>query len=91
MGLVNYKIIDDIALVKSKLTDDNIIILNWSSSCNYVYLNNQEIICTPLNINIVNRLPKKYILLAGDTPVSNRLSLPIYHYEESDKVIFNYM
>lgn len=91
IGLVNYKIINDLDILKSHLNEDNIIIMNWSSSSNYAYINNNEIICHPFNLNIVNKLNKKYILLSGDTGVSDKIKLPIYHYEHDDYVIFNYI
>lgn len=91
VGLVNYKIISDIDLIKDKLTEDNIVVLNWSSSMNYVYLLGKEIVVEPLNTNIINRLDKKYIMLAGDTPISSKIKIPIYNFEYGDNVIFNYI
>lgn len=91
VGLVDYKIINDLDLIKDKLNEDNIIIMNWSSSTNYAYLNNKEVIVEPLNINIINRLDKKYIMLAGDEEISSKIKIPIYNFEYKDKVIFNYL
>lgn len=89
IGVLDYKIITDIDLAKVKLNDDNIIIFNWSSSTKYAYLNNKEIIINPFNTNIINSLNKKYILLLGDTPISSRITKPVYEYEYHEKVIFN--
>lgn len=91
VGLVDYKIINDLDLIKDKLNEDNIIIMNWSSSTNYAYLNNKEVIVEPLNINIINRLDKKYIMLAGDEEISSKIKIPIYNFEYKDQVIFNYL
>ena len=91
VGLVDYKMISDIDLIKDKLTEDNIVVLNWSSSMNYVYLLGREIVVEPLNTNIINRLDKKYIMLAGDTPISSKIKIPIYNFEYGDNVIFNYI
>lgn len=65
--------------------------MNWSSSTNYAYLNNKEVIVEPLNINIINRLDKKYIMLAGDEEISSKIKIPIYNFEYKDQVIFNYL
>ncbi len=91
MGLINYKITNDLEIIKKHLNAENIIIMNWSSSCNYAYLNGNEIVCHPMNVNILNRLDKKYILLVGDTEISNRIKIPIYRYENGENVIFNYI
>lgn len=91
LGLINYKIISDIDIIKNKLTDENIIIMNWSSTMNYAYKCNDEIIVNRLNISVINSLKKKYILLCGDTKVSDKIKIPILTYEYGDNVIFNYL
>lgn len=91
MGLINYKIINDLDIIKKHVTDDNIIIMNWSSSINYCYKNNNEIVVNKYNTNIINSLDKKYILTIGDTDISNKIKKPIYKYEFDEKVIFNYL
>ena len=91
MGLINYKIINDLDIIKKHVTDDNIVIMNWSSSINYCYKNNNEIVVNKYNTNIINSLDKKYILTIGDTDISNKIKKPIYKYEFDEKVIFNYL
>lgn len=91
MGLLNYKIITDIDLLKKHLTEDNIIIMNWSSSINYCYLNCNEIVINNYNNKIINNLNKKYILMCGDTDPKIKTDIPIYSYEDSEKVIFNFL
>lgn len=91
MGLINYKIINDLDIIKKHVTDDNVIIMNWSSSINYCYKNNNEIVVNKYNTNIINNLDKKYILTIGDTDISNKIKKPIYKYEFDEKVIFNYL
>ena len=91
MGLINYKIINDLDIIKKHVTDDNVIIMNWSSSINYCYKNNNEIVVNKYNTNIINSLDKKYILTIGDTDISNKIKKPIYKYEFDEKVIFNYL
>ena len=91
MGLINYKIINDLDIIKDHVTDNNIIIMNWSSSINYCYKNNDEIVVNKYNTNIINNLDKDYILLVGDTGISNKIKKPIYKYEHEDLVIFNYL
>lgn len=86
---MDYKIINDLDLASSLVHEDNIVIFNWSSSINYAYLNNKEIVVNPYNTNIINSLNKKYILLIGDTPISKNIRTPIYEYEYHDDVIFN--
>lgn len=89
IGVIDYKIINDLDLASSLVKEDNIVIFNWSSSINYAYLNNKEIVVNPYNTNIINSLNKKYILLIGDTPISKNIRAPIYEYEYHDDVIFN--
>lgn len=91
MGLLNYKITTDLDYIKKELNEDNIIIMNWSSSINYAYINNNEIIVNKLNVEIINSLNKKYILLCGDTEVSNKIKTPIYTYEYGSNVLFNFI
>ena len=91
MGLINYKIINDLDIIKKHVTDDNIVIMNWSSSINYCYKNNNEMVVNKYNTNIINSLDKKYILTIGDTDISNKIKKPIYKYEFDEKVIFNYL
>lgn len=89
IGVLDYKIINDLDLAKKLINEDNILIFNWSSSINYAYLNGKEIVVNPYNTNIINSLNKKYILLIGDTPISSKIKAPIYEYEYHDNVIFN--
>ena len=89
IGLLNYKIIRDIDIIKNIIDENNIIISNWSSSITYTYFNGKELLTYPLNINIINTLNKKYIIAIGDQELSKRIKLPIYKMEEQDKVIFN--
>lgn len=91
MGLINYKIINDLDIIKEHITNNNIIIMNWSSSINYCYKNNNEIVVNKYNTNIINNLDKDYILLVGDTGISNKIKKPIYKYEHEELVIFNYL
>lgn len=91
MGLINYKIINDLDIIKKHVTNDNIIIMNWSSSINYCYKNNNEIVVNRYNTNIINSLDKKYILTIGDADISNKIKKPIYKYEFDELVIFNYL
>ena len=91
MGLINYKIINDLDIIKKHVTDDNIVIMNWSSSINYCYKNNNEMVVNKYNTNIINSLDKKYILTIGDTDISNKIKKPIYKYEHEELVIFNYL
>lgn len=91
MGLLNYKIITDIDILKKHLNEDNIIIMNWSSSINYCYLNCNEIVINRFNKNIINHLDKKYILTCGDTETHLKSNIPIYNYEDTDKLIFNFL
>lgn len=91
MGLINYKIINDLDIIEKHVTEDNIIIMNWSSSINYCYKNNGEIVVNKYNTNIINSLDKDYILLVGDTNLSNKIKKPIYKYEHEELVIFNYL
>lgn len=91
MSLLNYKIINDIDILKDIIDENNIIIMNWSSSNNYAYLNNNEIVVNRLNINIINSLDKLYILEIGDTPISKQIKTPILKYEDEDKLIFNFI
>lgn len=91
MGLINYKIINDLDIIKNHVTDNNIIIMNWSSSINYCYKNSNEIVVNKYNTNIINNLNKDYILTIGDTKLSNKIKIPIYKYEHEELVIFNYL
>lgn len=89
IGILDYKIIHDIDLIKYMINDENIVICNWSSTITYSYLNNSEIITNLLNINVINNLDKRYVLIIGDEPLSKSINKPIYKMEHSDKVIFN--
>lgn len=91
MGLLNYKIINDIDILRKHLNEDNIIIMNWSSSTNYCYLNCDEIVISKYNKKIINNLDKKYILFVGDTDISLKTDIPLYSYENSEMVIFNFL
>ena len=91
MGLLNYKIITDIDILKNHLNEDNLIIMNWSSSMNYCYLNNKEIVINRFNEKIINGLNKKYLLTCGDKEFHFKANSPLYNYEDSEKVIFNFI
>lgn len=91
MGLLNYKIINDIDILKNHLNDDNIIVMNWSSSTNYCYINNNEIVINKFNEKIINNLNKNYILMCGDTNTIIRTNIPVYYYEDKDNNIFNFI
>ena len=91
MGLINYKIINDLDIIKNHVTDNNIIIMNWSSSINYCFKLNDEIIVNKYNTNVINSLDKDYILTIGDTSISTKIKKPIYKYEHEELVIFNYL
>lgn len=91
MGLLNYKIITDIDIIKKYLNEDNIVVMNWSSSLNYCYLNNKDIVINKFNTNIINNLNKKYILLCGDTPINYKLNKKVYSFENESNIIFNYL
>lgn len=89
LGLLDYEITSDLEFIKNIINDENIIVMNWSSSINYAYINNNEICIYPFNANIINTLDKKYILLVGDTNISKRIKIPVYDMEYKDKVIYN--
>lgn len=91
MGLLNYKIITDAEILKHHLNEKNLIIMNWSSSINYCYLNCKEVVINKFNNRIINSLDKKYILTCGDTETHIKTEIPIFNYEDSDKVIFNFL
>ncbi|MCH5166839.1 MAG: hypothetical protein J1F35_03005 [Erysipelotrichales bacterium] len=91
MGLLNYKIINDIDILKNHLNDDNIIIMNWSSSINYCYINNNEIVINKFNEKIINRIGKKYIVMCGDTKTHLKTNIPVFNYEDEYNVIFNFL
>lgn len=91
MGLLNFKIKNDLDYIKNYLNEENIIIMNWSSSINYAYINNGEIVINKFNDKIINSLDKKYILLIGDTEITNKIKIPIYRYENEDNVLFNFI
>ena len=91
MGLINYKIINDLDIIKKHVTDNNIIIMNWSSSINYCFKLDNNIVVNKYNTNVINNLDKDYILTIGDTFISNKIKKPIYKYEHEELVIFNYL
>ena len=91
MGLINYKIINDLDILRKHVTDNNIIIMNWSSSINYCFKLDNNIVVNKYNTNIINNLDKDYILAIGDTSISNKIKKPIYKYEHEELVIFNYL
>ena len=91
LGLINYKVINDLDIINKIIDEDNIIVMNWSSTMNYAYKLENQINIYPLNINIINTLKKKYILLVGDTDISSRIKIPIYKPEYEELVIFNYI
>lgn len=91
MGLINYKIINDLDIIKNHVTDNNIIIMNWSSSINYCFKLKDEIVVNKYNTNVINSLDKDYILMIGDTNISTKIKKPIYKYEHEELVIFNYL
>lgn len=88
-GLLNYKIINDLYFIKNIINEDNIVISNWSSSITYSYLENQEIKTYIYNQKRINLLDKKYIILIGDTQISNKFNKPIYRLENKKNVIFD--
>jgi hypothetical protein len=81
IGLLNYKIINDIDIIKEELNKDNIIIMSWNSSINYCYLDNENIIVNKYNNKIINNLNKKYIILIGDNILKDKFNKPVYTYE----------
>lgn len=89
IGLLNYKIINDLDLIKNELNNENIILLNWSSSINYCYLLNGNIRVYPFNSKIINNLKRKYILAIGDTLIPNNIKIPVYQYEDENLILFN--
>lgn len=89
LGILDYEIINDLDLIKNIVNEENIIVMNWSSSINYAYINNNEIVIYPFNTNVINSLNKKYILLVGDTPISKRITVPVYDMEFKENVIYN--
>lgn len=91
MGLLNYKIISDIDIVKNHLTDENVIIMNWSSSIHYCYINNNEIVINNFNAKIIDKLKKKYVLICGDYPLDLELKTPIYYYEDRSNMLFSFL
>lgn len=91
MGLLNYKIITDVDILKTHLNEDNLIIMNWSSSTNYCYLNNGEVVINRFNQNIINNLDKKYIITIGDEEIHFNTKTPVYNYEDRENVIFNFL
>lgn len=91
MGLLNYKIISDIDIVKSHLNDENIIIMNWSSSIHYCYINNHEIVINKFNSKIIDNLKKKYVLICGDYPLDLKIKTPIFYYEDKSNILFSFL
>lgn len=91
IGILDYRIRNDVDIVKNHLNEDNIIIFNWSSSTNYCYLNKNEVIVCPLNVKVLNQLEKKYALLAGDMDLPKNIKIPVYHYENEFHTIFNFI
>lgn len=91
MGLLSYKIINDIDILKNHLKEDNLIIMNWSSSINYCYINHNEIVVNRLNEKIINNLNKNYILMCGDLEIKLKTKTPVFYYENNQFVIFNFL
>lgn len=91
MGLLNYKIISDIDIVKNHLNEENLIIMNWSSSIHYCYINNHEIVINNFNAKIIDNLKKKYVLICGDYPLDLQLKTPIYYYEDRNNMLFSFL
>ncbi len=91
MGLLNYKIVNDIDIIKHKLTNDNLIIMNWNSSLNYCYVNNNEVVVSRYNPRIINQLNKKYALTCGDEQYNYSIETPIFDYENKKLLIFNFI
>ena len=88
IGLLNYRIINDVSIVKDLLNDDNIILFSWTSGIYYCYLNNNEIVVNKYNNKVINNLKKKYIINIGDTEVNDKFNKPIYKYEDNINFIF---
>lgn len=88
IGLLNYRIINDVSIVKDLLNDDNIILFSWTSGIYYCYLNNNDIVVNKYNNKVINNLKKKYIINIGDTEVNDKFNKPIYKYEDNINFIF---
>ena len=88
IGLLNYRITNDVSIVKDLLNDDNIILFSWTSGIYYCYLNNNEIVVNKYNNKVINNLKKKYIINIGDTEVNDKFNKPIYKYEDNINFIF---
>ena len=54
-------------------------------------LNNKEIVINRFNEKIINGLNKKYLLTCGDKEFHFKANSPLYNYEDSEKVIFNFI
>lgn len=91
MGLSNYQIKSDVDIIKSKLNDNNIFLFNWSSSCNYAYINNKEIVINKINTKVINNMNKTYIISVGDEYLSSDIKIPLYKSEYEELTIFNYL
>lgn len=91
IGIMDYKIVNDLDIVKDKLNKDNIIVFNWSSSVNYAMILDEQIIVNTFNLRDINRSNKKYMLLVGDTDITNNIRIPQYKFEYYENVIFNFI
>ncbi len=91
IGIMDYKIVNDLDIVKNYLTNDNIIVFNWSSSTNYATILNNQIVVEPFNQDKINNSHKKYILLVGDTPLASKINIPQYRFEYYENLIFNFI
>lgn len=91
IGIMDYKMITDLDLVKNQLNSNNIIVFNWSSSINYCTLEDDNIYINTFNLRDINRSNKKYLLLVGDTPITSNIRIPQYRFEFYENVIFNFI
>ena len=89
IGILDYKILNDLYFIKNIINNENIIVSNWSSSITYTYINNNELVTNLFNRKIINKLNKKYLILIGDTIITNNINKPIYNLENKELVIFN--
>lgn len=88
IGLLNYRITDDVSIVSDIIEDDNIILFSWTSGIYYCYKNDKEIVVNRYNNKVINSLKKKYIINIGDSEVNDTFNKPIYKYEDNINFIF---
>lgn len=91
LSITNYKLLSDIDIMSPYVSDDNIVVSSWSSSTTYAYKNNTDIVVNKFNTKIINSLDKKYILLVGDTPLTNKVNKKVLTSEYEELLIFNYI